>query len=333
MMVIVAVVVVPTESNTFKVTVPAETLAGNVTVIGEPVQTPFPAVVLKAFDGSVEVVTYEPVPPVIVKSSVCATPELTTLTVFGVMRRGFGPEMVRVAATVVPLLSLTVRATVLAAVPAGTVTTKVPPLAATAHVPVPGVPLKAIAGLADVTVYPGMPPKIVKVAVPPVTPLMLWLPGWTDSAGPPVTVRVAVTVAPTASLTVRVTEPPGEPAGTVTTKVSPLAATDHVPVPGVPLKPREGLFEVTVYPGTPPKIVKVAVPPVAPLMVWVPGCTESVEFTRMSVVLSTVPTFALTVQVPGREGAVKVAAGLVTPPTVWAKGVIEPQGVVGSPAL
>ncbi len=62
--VMVAEVVPPTESNTFSVTVPAVTLAGNVTVMGVPLvvavlaafQSPFPAVVLNAFDGSVEVV-------------------------------------------------------------------------------------------------------------------------------------------------------------------------------------------------------------------------------------------------------------------------------------
>ena len=63
--VIVALVVVPKESNTFSVTEPAVTFAGKVTVMGVPLvvlvfagfQSPVPGVVLKAFDGSVEVVT------------------------------------------------------------------------------------------------------------------------------------------------------------------------------------------------------------------------------------------------------------------------------------
>ena len=54
--VMVAVAVAPRESNTFRVTVPAATFAGKVTTTGDPVQRPTPAVVLKALDGSVEVV-------------------------------------------------------------------------------------------------------------------------------------------------------------------------------------------------------------------------------------------------------------------------------------
>lgn len=62
--VMVAEVVPPTESKTFSVTVPAVTFAGNVTVMGVPSvvpvlaasHSPFPAVVLNALDGSVEVV-------------------------------------------------------------------------------------------------------------------------------------------------------------------------------------------------------------------------------------------------------------------------------------
>ena len=62
--VIVAVVVFPKESNTFSVTSPAVTFAGKVTVMGVPfvvlvfaaVHTPFPNVVLKALEGSLEVV-------------------------------------------------------------------------------------------------------------------------------------------------------------------------------------------------------------------------------------------------------------------------------------
>ena len=63
--VMVAVAVPPTASSTFSVTSPAVTFAGKVTIIGVPFvvlvfagfQTPMPAVVLNAFDGSVEVVT------------------------------------------------------------------------------------------------------------------------------------------------------------------------------------------------------------------------------------------------------------------------------------
>jgi hypothetical protein len=55
--VIAALVVPPTESRTFKVTVPAATFAGKLTVIGVPFHMPSPGALSKAFDGSVEVVT------------------------------------------------------------------------------------------------------------------------------------------------------------------------------------------------------------------------------------------------------------------------------------
>jgi len=86
--------------------------------------------------------------------SVCGLPELTTVAVFGVMSSGLGPVMVKVAATVAPVWSLTVNATSVFAVTAlgGTVTVNVSPLCVTFQMPMPGVPLKAIAGLGDVTV-------------------------------------------------------------------------------------------------------------------------------------------------------------------------------------
>jgi len=119
-----------------------------------------------------------------VNGSVWELPELATVAVFGVMSSGFGPVMVNVAATVVPAWSLTVSATFVDAVtaPAGTVTVNELPLDATFQVPFPAVPLKATAGLLEITVYPGTPSKIVKVAVPPVTPLTDCVPGCTQVA-------------------------------------------------------------------------------------------------------------------------------------------------------
>ena len=70
----------------------------------------------------------------------------------GVMRNALGAAIVRVAATVVPPLSLTVSTTDVPDVPAGTVTTNEPPLEGTVQLPLPAVVLKAITGFADVTV-------------------------------------------------------------------------------------------------------------------------------------------------------------------------------------
>jgi len=102
------------------------------------------------------------VPPEIVNVTGAMLAELTTLTIFGVMTRGFGPVMLRDAATVVPTLSLTVNDTVVAAVLGGTVTTKVPPLELTLQVEISVgslqlplgvvVSLHAAARFADVTV-------------------------------------------------------------------------------------------------------------------------------------------------------------------------------------
>ena len=79
-------------------------------------------------------------------------PELTTLAVAGDITSAEGPVIVNVAATIVPTLSLTVRATEVAGVFGATVTTNVPPLEGTFQMPLPGVPLNAAAGLFEVTV-------------------------------------------------------------------------------------------------------------------------------------------------------------------------------------
>ena len=81
-------------------------------------------------------------------------------------------------------------------------------------------------------------------------------------------------------------------------------------------------------------MVKVAVPPVTPFTVCVPGCIESGRLTVISAKpISPPPTFAVALQVPGTRGAVNVAAGVVTPPVVWTKGVIEPHGEGSLPVL
>ena len=97
--VIVAVFVAPVESEAVRVIVPGHALAAIVTVMVDVFHVALPEVPLKALSGSDEVVKYGPVPPLIVKLTVCVVVLLTTGILGGLISKGPGATVGAVTAT------------------------------------------------------------------------------------------------------------------------------------------------------------------------------------------------------------------------------------------